>query len=166
MIYDYPHQRIIVYNASCSYAYVYSLRTKLWGMIFSDIADNINSYPEALAMTKDGSLVDFSKESTLTVPGLLVTRPLKLDIPDMLKTIDTIIQRGTFRKGHIKSVLYGSRNLSDWHLVWSSTDHFMRGFSGTPYKYFRIALLCNLDPGESIAGASINFKTRLANQLR
>lgn len=172
MIYDYVHQRIIVYNRNYSYAYVYSLKTKLWGMMYSNIRDNVNSYPEALAVTSDGKLVNLCKTAVdthgnpLEVKSLLVTRPLKLDAPDVHKTIDTIIQRGHFRKGNVQSVLYGSRDLEHWHLVWSSKDHFLRGFRGTPYKYFRIALLCNLAPDESIFGASVQFTPRLTNQPR
>lgn len=166
MIYDYNHQRIIVYNAQVSYAYVYSLKTQLWGMMHANFNHNINSYPEALAVTSDGALVNFARTSDVPVPGLLVTRPMKLDGVDILKTIDTIIQRGNFSKGHVQSVLYGSRDLINWSLVWSSKDHFMRGFRGTPYKYFRIALLCNLDDGESIAGATVSHSPRHTNRLR
>ena len=166
MIYDYNHQRIIVYNKNVTYAYVYSLKTQLWGMMQSNFNHNINSYPEALAVTTEGTLVNFARTSEEPTPGLLVTRPLKLDGQDILKTIDTIIQRGNFSKGHVRSVLYGSRDLINWSLVWSSKDHFMRGFRGTPYKYFRIALLCNLDDGESIAGATVSHSPRHTNRLR
>ena len=174
MAYDYPHQRIIVYRQNTHYAYVYSLRSKRWGMMQSDFCDDVNSYPEALAVsrreTENGHmtnyLVDFSQSDIDNVKCVLLTRPLKLDAINIHKTIDTIIQRGDFRKGHIKSVLYGSRDLVNWHLVWSSKDHFLRGFRGTPYKYFRIALICNLSPDESIFGASIQFTPRLTNQPR
>ena len=144
MIYDYVHQRIIIYNEQYTYAYVYSLKTKMWGMMYSEIRYNVNSYPEALAVTTDGKMVNFAKTDGEQINGLLVTRPLKLDAADVLKTVDTIIQRGNFAKGHVQSALYGSRDLINWHLVWSSKDHFLRGFRGTPYKYFRIALLCSL----------------------
>lgn len=166
MLYDYVHQRIIVYNPHYTYSYVFSLKTKAWGMMYSNIKSGINSYPEALAVDSDGNLVNFSADSSDDIKGLLVTRPLKLEAPDVLKTIDTVIQRGHFQKGHVQSVLYGSRDLHHWHLVWSSKDHYLRGFRGTPYKYFRIALLCNLQPGENIFGASLQFNPRLTDQPR
>lgn len=166
MIYDYPHQRIIVYNKDYTYAYVYSLRTQLWGMMYSKIKDNVNSYPDALAVTHDGKLVNFAIVDTENVGGLLVTRPLKLDSVNMLKTVDTIIQRGNFRRGHVQSVLYGSRDLYNWSLVWKSKDHYLRGFSGSPYKYYRIALLCNMSSGESLYGATIQYNLRKDNQPR
>nr|DAH74717.1 MAG TPA: hypothetical protein [Caudoviricetes sp.] len=166
MLYDYVHQRVIVYNPHYTYAYVYSLKSKEWGMMYSTIEAGINSYPEALAVDHDGALLNFSAMEGEATKGLFVTRPIKLETPDVLKTMDTVIQRGHFQKGHVQSVLYGSRDLYNWHLVWSSKDHYLRGFRGTPYKYFRIALLCNLSPDESIFGASLQFTPRLTNQPR
>lgn len=166
MAYDYPHQRIILYNTSKSYAYVYSLKSNMWGMMYSDLMYNVNSYPEALAINSNGEVVDFSEALDSTSKGLLISRPLKLNAPDMLKTVDTVIQRGLFRKGHVQSVLYGSRDLYNWHLVWSSKDHILRGFRGTPYKYFRIACVTSLSDDESIFGASLQFNPRQTNQPR
>lgn len=166
MLYDYVHQHIIVYNSGITYAYVFSLKSRQWGMITSDIVYSLNSYPDALAVDSQNNIVNFSDTNYSVSEVLVLTRPLKLDAPDILKTIDTIIQRGHFRPGHVQSVLYGSRDLYNWHLVWSSKDHYLRGFRGTPYKYFRIALLCDLAPGESIYGASVQFTPRLTNQPR
>ena len=240
ILYDYTHQRIIVFNPGQHYAYVYSLKSKQWGMMHSHIKDSINSFPSCLAsvqvVTTDDSgqeptqittnnIVNFSlsadeatpqatpsesqatpsesqatpaesqatpaesqatpsesqatpsesqatpSESQATVnaasaAALLITRPLKLGQHDVLKTIDTIIQRGYFRKGHVKTILYGSRDLFNWHLVFSSTDHILRGFLGTPYKYFRVALICNLEKDESIFSCTIRYTPRHVNQPR
>lgn len=166
MVYDYLHQRVVVYNPDVRYAYVLSLKSGQWGMIYSNIVDNVNSYPDALAVDSNGYLVDFTLSPVNTGMSLAVTRPLKIGMPDVLKTVDTVIQRGQFARGHVQTVLYGSRDLVSWYLVWSSTDHFLRGFHGTPYKYFRIALLCRLRPGEGITGATVRFTPRFTNQPR
>lgn len=166
MIYDYTNQRIIVYNPSVSYAYVYSLKSKLWGMIHSNIADNVNSYPDALAMLNDNALANFSLSEASGITALVVTRPFKLGYPDVLKTIDTVIQRGYFQAAHVAQILYGSRDLFNWHIVWSSTDKYLRGFRGSPYKYFRLALICQLDKAECIDGCTVQFTPRLTNKPR
>lgn len=166
MIYDYAHQSIIVHSTEATYAYVYSLKTNLWGMIYSEIAYGVNSYPAAIAVDANRRLLDFSRHSNSTVRGMLVTRPIKLGAPDIHKTIDCIITRGCFHKGHVQTLLYGSRDLYSWQLIWSSRDHYLRGFHGTPYKYYRIALFCELDADESISGASLQFTPRLTNQPR
>ena len=165
-LYDYANQRIIVYSSNYSYAYVYSLESKKWGTLASDIASSVNSYPGALAMTKDNILKDYSSlDYSKRVNGMFITRPIKIGSND-LKTIDCIIQRGRFKKGDIRTALYASRDLYNWQLVWTSQSHYLRGFSGSPFKYFRIAVLCNFDKGESVNGCTINYKTRLTDQPR
>ncbi len=174
MIYDYSHQRIIVYNPDISYAYVWSLKSRLWSIMESHIKNSVNSYPEALALAVDPNdrhhthlnMVDFSQSSDRLVPGLLVTRPLKLDAPDVHKTVSTVIQRGVFERGHVQSVLYGSRDMVNWFAVWSSANHILTGFYGSPYKYFRVALLSTMQEGESVSGSSFDFTPRITNKLR
>lgn len=166
MLYDYSHQRIVVFNPNYRYAYVYSLKSKGWGMMSSNISTGVNSYPEALAMDKDGNLVNFSLSDTETIQGMIITRPFTLDAPDMLKTIDTIIQRGYFNREDVQQVLYGSNDLYHWQPIWSSRDKYMRGFRGSPYKAFRLALVTSFDKAESLFGASIQFTPRQTNQPR
>lgn len=182
MIYDYTHQHIIVYNPAVRYAYVYSLKSKAWGMMHSDIFSTVNSYPQAMAITISKSpvvspaseigtttnirnLVDFSQTDDTSVRAFVITRPLKIS-PDVLKTIDTVIQRGYFQNGNISQVLYGSRDLFNWHIVWSSKDRYLRGFRGTPYKYFRLAFIAGLDIKERVSGCTIQFYPRFTNKPR
>ena len=180
MVYDYTHQHIFVFNPSQPYAYVYSLKTKLWGLIPSTMKQAVFDYPSATVMTelvasgyKSWALLDYADELTSSDPtvstvyqGLIITRPLKLDMPDVLKTVPTVIQRGMFEKGHVYGALYASRDLIHWTLVWSSVDHYLRGMHGTPYKYFRMALICNLTAKESLYGCSVGVIPRDTNNLR
>lgn len=177
MLYDYVNQRIIVYNPDHDYAYVYSLESKKWGVQGISLADGVNAYPDAIAVDQDGNVVNMSDDDDgdpLTgVHGVIVTRPLKLDYPNDLKTVDTVIQRGYFNFADqtrevkpIRSILYGSRDLFHWNLVWSSEDHIMRGFGGTPFKYFRLAILCELRRNEKIVGCTVQYRPRLSNQPR
>lgn len=174
MIYDYTHQRIIVYNSGSNYAYVYSLKDHKWSTMPTSIDYGINSYPEALAVTDDGMLIDLSKDGNVTtgVKGIIITRPIKLE-PDILKTWDTVIQRGYFHHldtsrsvKPIRTILYGSRDLFHWFLIGSSTDHYLRGFRGTPFKFFRIVLLVDFRPDESVYGCTIQYNLRYTNRPR
>lgn len=170
IIYDYAGSRIFVFNPSLPYAYVYSLKSHAWGMCTSALQQPVVCYPEAMALDHDCNLVSFSDpnpgSADVLYPAVLLTRPLKLQAPDVLKTIETVAQRGRFFYRHVNSVLYGSRDLINWSLIHSSKTHWLRGFSGTPYKYFRIALLCNLRPDECVSAASISFRHRLSNHIR
>lgn len=166
IIYDYIHRHIIIFNPVYTYAYVYSLKSKQWGMMYANFASTFNAYPEALAMNHHGSIISLSDTDADICRALYITRPLKLDAQNILKTISTIIQRGHFRRTDISTVLYASRDLYHWKLVWSSADSNLHGMRGTPYKYFRIAALAKLPADASISGASIEFITRMNNKLR
>lgn len=167
MLYQYSAQRIILFNPAAPYAYIYSLKSKQWGMMRSSINRALNAWPEAVAVTNDGTLLDFSRESSPeSVDFVLVTRPLKLGAPDDLKTINTVVQHGDFQHGHVQAVLFGSRDLVHWYYIWSSKNHDMRGFSGTPFRYFRIMLIGNLAPRESLSAASVQFIQKYSDKIR
>lgn len=167
MTYDYKNQRIIVFHPSKAYAFIYSMKSKQWGMMQSNFTDAVNSYPDAYVMTSDSRLVNLSEPNKSdNIQILALSRPMRLDMPDVLKTIDTTIQRGMFSKGHVSQVLYGSRDLYNWFIITSSIDHYLRGFRGTPFKYFRFVLIGTLQRNESISGCSISFTPRQTNQLR
>ncbi|MCR5588018.1 MAG: hypothetical protein K6F72_00195 [Bacteroidales bacterium] len=177
MIYDYEHQHIVVYNPEQKsipggtafiypYAFVYSMKSRMWGMMENRLTANVNSYPDAMAINKDGRLVSFGETgSQTTVEGLLVTRPLKLDTPDLYKTVHTMVQRGVFKKGHVKTLLYGSRDLRKWYLIGSSVDEWLRGLRGTPMQWLRIALVTDLEKGESVSGATVDFEVKERRKL-
>ncbi|MCD8282499.1 MAG: hypothetical protein LUC22_04500, partial [Prevotella sp.] len=196
MVYDYVHQRIIVYNTDSAVAYVYSLKSKEWSLMFSKLRYTINSYPDALAL-KDTTdpvcgdvceMVDMSEYATDGTnaddmqPTVFVTRPFKLDAPDIFKTVDSIVQRGYFqqsiKENHvIGTVLYGSPDLFNWFIVAQSATteqedgtlsagHRIDKIDGSPYKYFRVAVFCRLGAKENICGCSLLYTLRDNNQLR
>ncbi|MBR5835202.1 MAG: hypothetical protein IKY66_03465 [Bacteroidales bacterium] len=167
MFYDYTHQRIVVFNPSYGYAYAYSLKSKAWGMMSSQMKASANSYPETAVQLNDGSVVDYTGEGDYdNLVGFMLTRPLKLDNQDILKTVYSAIQRGKFRRDAVKVVLYGSRDLENWHCVFSSNNQYLRGFAGTPYKYYRIGVITSFTTGNSLYGCSINYENKQVNDLR
>ena len=163
IIYDYLHQHIFLSNPYTNYSYVLSLKSKSWSIAFNDIRQPINSYPDALAMSKHNHLVSFSSTDQESAKCLLVSRPIKLNVPDVLKTITSLTQRGTFQNGKVHTVLYGSRDLIHWHIITSSANHKLRSIHGSGYKYFRIASVAELKPDETVSGATIDFTPKLLN---
>ena len=163
---DYAGQRIIIFNPSVRYAYVFSRLSSAWGMMQSDNALTVNSYPEAQTVDEDGNLLDYGKTDASRVSALLVTRPFAMGEPDIHKTVMAIIQRGYFRKEHVAMVLYGSQDLFSWYKVSSSKDQFLRGFSGQPYKYFRLAVLGRIQNDESLYGCTVQYTQKMTNQPR
>ncbi len=192
ILYDYIHQRIIVFNPlqdehrhehqrtigglfdpttgtytpHFHYAYVFSLRSNLWGMMDSNLAYSLNSYPECLAMDQDNNLVSFDNPATDTpVSSIAITRPIKFGSPDTLKSVYELIQRGVFNRGDVKTILYGSRDLERWYLIASSTSHAIRGLRGTPYKYFRLVAVSSLADNQSLAGTTFVVEPRHIHKL-
>lgn len=169
MIYDYYDSRIIVFNPNYTYAYVYSLKSNMWGTMHNVFNKRVNIYPESYATDKEGKILDvYVKEPTENVPFFLCSRPLTLG-QDAYKTMFDCITRGYFssiQAGKCGMVLFGSNDLVNWYYVGSSVNMYLRNLVGSPYKYFRLALMGNLTPKESISALSTEFQSRLQNKLR
>lgn len=169
MIYDYYDSRIIVFNPYYTYAYAYSLKSKMWGTMHNVFNKRVNIYPESYATNKEGKILDvYVKEPTESVPFFLCSRPLTLG-QEVYKTMFDCITRGYFssiQAGKCGMVLFGSNDLVNWYYISSSVDIFLRSLVGSPYKYFRISLIGKLAPNESISGLSAEFQERLQNKLR
>ena len=169
MIYDYYDSRIIVFNPNYTYAYVYSLKSNMWGTMHNVFNKRVNIYPESYATDKEGKILDvYVKEPTENVPFFLCSRPLTLG-QDVHKTLFDCITRGYFssiQAGKCGMVLFGSNDLVNWYYVGSSVNMYLRNLVGSPYKYFRISLMGSLDQKESISALSIDFQSRLQNKLR
>lgn len=169
MIYDYYDSRIIVFNPNYTYAYVYSLKSKMWGTMHNVFNKRVNIYPESYATNKDGKILDvYVKEATENVPFFLCSRPITLG-QDAYKTMFDCITRGyldSVQAGKCGMVLFGSNDLVNWYYVGSSVNMYLRNLVGSPYKYFRIALIGNLATNESISALSTEFQPRLQNKLR
>lgn len=67
MVYDYPNRRIIVYRPDKKWAYVYSLKSKQWGMTVSNLRSTLNSYPDAVCTTTAGTVINLSSAAAGTV---------------------------------------------------------------------------------------------------
>lgn len=169
MIYDYYDSRIIVFNPNYTYAYVYSLKSKMWGTMHNVFNKRVNIYPESYATDKAGNILDvYVKEPTENVPFFLCSRPLTLG-QDAYKTMFDCITRGYFssiQAGKCGTVLFGSNDLTNWYYVGSSINRYLRNLVGSPYKYFRLSLMGSLEPKESISAPSTEFQPRLQNKLR
>lgn len=169
MIYDYYDSRIIVFNPNYTYAYVYSLKSNMWGTMHNVFNKRVNIYPDSYATDKEGKILDvYVKEPTENVPFFLCSRPLTLG-QDAYKTMFDCITRGYFssiQAGKCGAVLFGSNDLVNWYYVGSSVNMYLRNLVGSPYKYFRLALMGSLDPKESISALSTEFQSRLQNKLR
>lgn len=178
-----------------NYAYIYNLASHQWSFLPHQLSRTVNLYPYALALDKHGRLLDYGKPklnadvsnpasgvgsrvelkpngdklgvaTPITVSGWFVTRALKLNAGEVLKTIRTLIVRGSFERGAVRTMLWGSRDLRHWVAVAASADSIIRGISGSPYKYFRVGVKCDLGAEDYVTGCTIEFEPRHRDRLR
>ena len=170
MIYDYYDSRIIVFNPRYSYAYVYSMKSSLWGTMVNVFAKRVNSYPESYAINYAGKIVNvYVEEPSNNIPFFFCTRPLTLGHRDSHKTMFTCLIRGYWTCDASESngqILFGSNDMKHWFYIGSSTDNNLRNLVGSPYRYFRVAVIGKMNADESISSISTDFQPRWQNKLR
>ena len=143
--------------------------------IVNNALDVLNGNAAGLSVTSNGmdrmaQLSSVRVRGTTSIVGgndpLVIIDGVTSDIATLSTIYPADIESFAVLKNAAETALYGSRDLVNWHLVWSSKDHYLRGFRGSPYKYFRIAGVATLNADENIFGASVQFTPRQNNQPR
>lgn len=116
------------------------------------------SVPVVLGKIYDLSTILDAQESKKPMQGVIATRPLDLDEPDVFKTITDVRIRGQFRKGAVKFILLGSND--------GVTFSAISTLRGKAWKLFRIIILADLQPTERISWIDVQYETRFTNRLR
>ena len=165
IIYDYANRRLIVFHPEAPYAYVYAIDDSQWGMLYARITSAINSYPDAIAMN-GSSIIDMGQSETDVSKAFIVTRPFKFGNPGVMKSVDTIIQRGIFHHPAMVQILYATYDYINYFPVHSSTSKVLTGMRGGPYKAYRLVLILSLNKSDNLYGFSASYTPRLTNQLR
>lgn len=180
-LYDYRHQRIIIGNPDYPFAYVYNMKDGVWTSIQQRIVGSVNSYPKCYAMidlADEGAdvraLVNFCEETTdnesvnMPTNGFLLTRPIKLGDATALKTIRTINAQGEFARSHVDMILFGCSDnaMQNWFLLSSCKGGRMAFKYGTPFKYFRVAIITRLEAGESLDSLTMEYEVKDNYKLR
>jgi hypothetical protein len=112
---------------------------------------------------KSTKVLDFSTALDAAVDktptkGVIVTRALNFDEPDVFKTITDIRVRGQYTKGAIKFILLGSND--------GVTYHTLTSLRGKAWKLFRIIILADLQPTDRISWIDVQYETKFTNRLR
>ena len=165
---DYANSRILLLNPSCNTQYVYKFDTQSWHRLCignSYPIRALNSYPEAQVVMKGGkyqSVVDFSvvaeSSGAESLPGIIYTRDLDLDAPDIYKTVYRLEVRGRFQNRHVRWQLQGSNDGMNY-----TTIHSLRGPS---WKWYRILLVTQLGPDERVSYVEMNYEPKFVDKIR
>lgn len=172
--YDYAGRRLLVYNPGHPFMYVYMLTANTWHrMDASAVAGTpvnaLNSYPDCNIVCSDGTtgyrkIWDFSTflheaEGQETLPGVFVTRPLNLESIDVYKSIQHLLIRyETDPSSVVKYLLLASDDLRTWRV--------MHSLKGPSHKYYRIAVIASLVPGDRIDYIELDFLNKFNWRLR
>ncbi|MDY4030570.1 MAG: hypothetical protein SOY69_05075 [Alloprevotella sp.] len=165
IIYDYANRRLIVFHPEAPYAYVYAIDDSQWGMLYARITSAVNSYPDAIAMN-GSSIIDMGQSETDVSKAFIVTRPFKFGNPGVMKSVDTVIQRGIFHHPGMLQVLYATTDYINYFPVHSSSSKVLTGMRGGPYKAYRLVLILSLNKADTLYGFSASYTPRLTNRLR
>lgn len=166
--YDYAHSRLMLVNPKSDYQYIYSFESRTWHKlcISKKFKRAVNSYPECYMQEEASSgdvLYSFSRlqdvnDLTGRIFGLIVTRGMELDAPQVLKTVHQLYNRGTYDRSMLGCMLYGSRDGIRYVHV--------RSLKGSSFRFYRIVLFMNLLPKERLSRTTIGYEKRWTNKLR
>ena len=171
IIYDYAGKRLLCFNKSIPYQYVYMLPTSTWHKTYEpglEFYCKLNSYPGALAsmLTEDGlstirdysTFLDEQYDEEDYVRSVIVTRPMDFDASDVRKSLNALRHRGFFNKGDVKYIVLGSMDGHKWGRL--------KTLRGGSYKLFRLVILTRLSPTERLSWIDADVEVRFPNKLR
>lgn len=174
--YDYPGKRLLFMKKSSSidaYGWQYDIESMKWQQIdYAGASHVINLYPYSYIQQpySDGKSIIKKLDSPYiytggeqTVPGVLVTRPLKLDSLQ-LKSISQIRLEGSYSNLQ-KLWLYASNDLHNWFFIGATSNKRML-LRGRYFKFYRIAVTANLSCNENISGCRIVYIVKPEYRLR
>lgn len=180
MAFDYINYRIIVFrpydeaDKATHTAFIYDIGSKMWGTMDSTLTSSVEGYPQSLVnMTGTGGITiigQYDADNTALVGDgkmLYTTRPMKLQKPDVMKTVRTLIERSVSHGGVKYLGLWGSRDMMNWVLIGAVQGGRMPRISGTPYKYFIAGGWSQLNiNGDAISRLTIEEKDKYIDKLR
>lgn len=169
-VYDYPGQRVIMFNPSFSYAYIYKLDTQTWHKqkmpTGKSLASTLNSYPEALVtMQASGSfsVIDFTTRFDVSEHperlAVVVSRTFDLGAPDVRKEIRSIRIRGD----------YPMSSVARYMLLGSMDGRYFKNLTSLrngSWKFYKLVLLLKLRPAARVSWVDVEYDERFRNKLR
>ncbi len=151
LAFDYPNNLLHVYVGADAYHYVLSLTSGEWslsGDVCRPLAV-VNDYPDTVV--QDGQVLRrFSNVcSEQRRKGILLTRPIDMGSPTALKRMKDmrILWRQLSGDSSVRAAVFASNNRRVW---WR-----MRSLNSHSYRWFRIALITDINDFERVEGVVV-----------
>lgn len=156
--------RVYAINEGYKYAYVFDILSKTWSKVKSDYKRAVNNYPDAYVQSTDGTIKILSSlgQSQENIRVMFITRPIKLE--NVLFSLQWINHKGILNNT-LNTVIYGSRDGINYQPIKSGTKRLLR-LTGSPYRFFKIAVIASLNPKDVLSGIDISLEPRYTNRLR
>jgi len=94
--YCYGDKEIIVSNPNYEYSYVYSMESAEWHKASYKVVSFLNSYPDCLAILKDGGMYNMYNQHRTVNKILMLTRPVKFGSTTYKRILQSAV-RGVMR---------------------------------------------------------------------
>lgn len=168
--YDYPNARLVLLREGSPYALVYSLLSRTWATMSADFVTAVTDYPNSYLQRETGEVVNISQkqdydDTSKEVRTFLLSRPMKLG-DDALKTVNMVINRGHLRRSGGAVVVFASHDGMKYVPIGSAVGYRVTRLQGSPYRYFRVAVVRDMHIGESLAQTSVYFTRKWRNKPR
>lgn len=156
--------RVYAINEGYKYAYVFDILSKTWSKVKSDYKRAVNNYPDAYVQSTDGTIKILSSlgQSQENIRVMFITRPIKLE--NVLFSLQWINHKGILNNT-LNTIIYGSRDGINYQPIKSGTKRLLR-LTGSPYRFFKIAVIASLNPKDVLSGVDISLEPRYTNRLR
>lgn len=168
VLYDYSRGRIILSADTEDKSWMLSLNSGGWSTCDTVYRNSVESYPDAMAVTTDGYLVNASESNrwTTDVAVELVTRPLAFG-SDSYKAVRGFALRGAIEGGpaSIDTQLRASNNLRAWGTVARIKGGGIRGIRGSGYRYFSISVTTRMKAADWLRGISAEWLPKYNDKL-
>ena len=169
MAFDYSSNRLLIYNASKDYAYVYNITNgTVSKMVLGDgvkIVSSAIDYPDVVLQDNNGGLYSLYEKPDINTMskrklGFIVSKPLKMGGAMSLKTIKQVknLKNLVSTDSYVKYLIYGSNDNITYYRLGSRY--------GKPYKYYRMVIYSNMLPKETFTGSVIIMEERRTHKLR
>lgn len=177
--FDYVNYRIIVFKPADSdddghnTSYVYDIGAGMWGTMdnnYKSVVEDggktyVNKYGR-YGSIYPSKFVQGGASIANSGKGFYVTRPMKMDALDTLKTVRMLLERGMTQTSRYLA-MWGSRDMRNWRLIGAVKGCKLPRISGTPYKYFIVGGWAQLSVnGDNISRLTMDVVGKYGDKLR
>lgn len=155
--------RIYMINNKFNYCYVFDILSKSWSKVQGNYRNSISNYPDSYVQSTNGAVFNLAslREFTDTLKVFFMSRPIRQE--QALFTLRQLAHNGLFSS--LATCIYGSRDGVNYIPVSSGTNRLLR-IGGSPYRYYKISIIGDLNSHEVISSIEIMLETRFTNRLR